>query len=40
VTATGGEFTVEVRGETADGTRLSESNGWDMPVRVTVRTTD
>jgi hypothetical protein len=40
VTASGGEFTVQVNGARADGTLLSESNGWDMPVQVTVRTTD
>jgi hypothetical protein len=40
VTASGGEFTIQVRGARADGTTLSESNGWDMPVHVTVRTTD
>jgi hypothetical protein len=40
VTASGGEFTIQVNGATADGTILSESNGWDMPVHVTVRTTN
>jgi hypothetical protein len=40
VTASGGEFTVQVNGATATGTVLSESNGWDMPVQVAVRTTD
>jgi hypothetical protein len=40
VTASGGEFTIQVNGARADGSTLSESNGWDMPVRVTVRTTD
>jgi hypothetical protein len=40
VTTTGGEFTVQANGATATGTILSESNGWDMPVRVAVRTTD
>jgi hypothetical protein len=40
VTASGGEFTLQVNGANSAGTILSESNGWDMPVRVTVRTTD
>jgi hypothetical protein len=39
-TSTGGEFIVEVRGSNAAGVILSESNAWDSPVRVTVRTTD
>ena len=40
VTASGGEFTIQVNGATASGTVLAESNGWDMPVHVTVRTAD
>jgi hypothetical protein len=38
-TASGGEFTIQLNGARADGTTLSESNGWDMPVQVIVRTT-
>jgi hypothetical protein len=39
-TSTGGELTIEVRGSNAAGRILGESNPFELPLRVAVRTVD